>query len=78
MPKMLLRKDFSASACTTKANRCFHIQCLCCGKGCKGDYGHGDDETVHEEARQALSMFLLNEPASDNGKGMSRALETSS
>ena len=68
MYKMLDDKDLRVSACTTQANRSFHIQCLCCGKGRKGHYGHNDDETVHEEARQALSMFLLNEPASDNGK----------
>ena len=67
MYKMLCHKDCRVPACTTQANRGFHIQCLCCGKGGKGDYGHGDDETAHEEARQALTMFLLNEPASDNG-----------
>ena len=68
MSKMLSHRNFRVSACKTQANRSFHIQCLCCGEGCKGHYGHGDDETVHEEARQALSMFLLNEPTSDNGK----------
>ena len=67
MSWMLFEKDFRVSACTTKANRCFHIQCRCCGQGCKGHYGYNDDETLHEEARQALSMFLLNEPTSDNG-----------
>ena len=32
----------------------------------KSTAGHVDDEIVHEEARQALSMFLLNEPTNDN------------
>ena len=68
MSNILSHNDSKVSACTTKANRSVHIQCLCCGKGCKGKYGYNDDETVHEEARQALSMFLLNEATSDNGK----------
>ena len=62
------RKDFKISACLTKANRGFHIICLACGQGCKGRYGAHDDEAVHDEARQALSKFLLNEPTNDNGE----------
>ena len=65
--EMLSHPSFKVSACLTKANRSFHIQCRCCGEGVKGNYGKYNDPTVHEAARQALSKFMLDTPTSNNG-----------
>ena len=50
------------TACTTQANRGFHIECVHCGHACAANYGHGntpDKEAAMIAAIEALGQFSL-------------------
>ena len=59
--------DFRVQACKTVANRSFLLVCQHCFAGCKGRYGKNQSAEVHQEARQALSKFLLDTDAGEDG-----------
>ena len=50
------------TACTTQANRAFHIECVHCRKACAARYGHGNtfnQEAAMQAAIEAMADFSL-------------------
>ena len=61
-------EEFRLQACFGgKAHRNFLLVCPHCFAGCRGKYGEYDKPEIHQEARQALSKFLLDKDAGDDG-----------
>jgi len=61
-------EGFKVHACTTQASRYFLITCPYCNMGARGKYGINDNQKFHQEARQALSSFLLGKDADHDGE----------
>ena len=56
------RDKCTVTACRTKANRAFHVQCVKCRQGVYGKYGHwtGDySPMAPERAMKMLAEFFM-------------------
>ena len=58
-------EHFEVRACITPANRAFLLVCPHCWASCRGQYGNSDKEESRQEARQALTKFVLDTDAAE-------------
>ena len=58
-------EHFEVRACMTPANRAFLLVCPHCWASCRRNYGNSDKEAIRQEARQALTKFVLDTDAAE-------------
>ena len=62
------KKMYRVRGSTTPGSRYFLLERRCCHRAVTGSYGTWDEPDVHQEARQLLSKFVVDNDAGDAGE----------